>query len=51
VPVLATVPVRASIARVVDAGVLVARLPDGLTRPVRTLLERLGVSLSRGYAA
>jgi hypothetical protein len=51
VPVLATVPVRAGIARVVDAGVLVARLPDGLARPIRTLLERLGVSLSRGHAA
>jgi hypothetical protein len=51
VPVLATVPVRASIARVVDAGVLVARLPDTLARPVRTLLERLGVSMSRGHAA
>ena len=51
VPVLATVPVRASIARVVDAGVLVARLPDGLARPARTLLERLGMSRSRGNAA
>jgi hypothetical protein len=43
--------VRAAIARVVDAGVLVARLPDGLARPVRTLLERLGVPMSRGHAA
>ena len=51
VPVLATIPVRASIARVVDAGVLVARLPDALARPARTLLERLGVALSRGHAA
>jgi hypothetical protein len=51
VPVLATVSVRAAIARVVDAGVLVARLPDGLARPVRTLLERLGVPMSRGHAA
>jgi len=51
VPVLASVPVRAAIARVVDAGVLVARLPDGLARPARTLLERLGVALTRGYAA
>ena len=51
VPVLVSVPVRASIARVVDAGVLVARLPDGLARPARTLLERLGVALSRGHAA
>lgn len=51
VPVLATVSVRAAIARVVDAGVLVARLPDGLARPARTLLERLGVPMSRGHAA
>lgn len=51
VPVLASVPVRASIARVVDAGVLVARLPDSLARPMRALLERLGVARSRGHAA
>ena len=51
VPVLVSVPVRASIARVVDAGVLVARLPDGLARSARTLLERLGVRSSRGHAA
>jgi cellulose biosynthesis protein BcsQ len=44
VPVLATIPVRAAIARVVDAGVLVARLPDTLARPTRTLLARLGVA-------
>ena len=48
VPVLASVPVRSAIARVVDAGVLVARLPDSLARPVRTLLERLGVERARG---
>jgi cellulose biosynthesis protein BcsQ len=51
VPVLASVPVRAAISRVVDAGVLVARLPDCLARPTRTLLERLGLLLSRGRAA
>jgi cellulose biosynthesis protein BcsQ len=51
VPVLASVPVRAGIARVVDAGVLVARLPDALARPARMLLERLGVPQSRGHAA
>jgi cellulose biosynthesis protein BcsQ len=50
-PVLATVPVRASIARVVDAGVLVSRLPDQLARPARVLLERLGVTRSRDTAA
>jgi hypothetical protein len=51
VPVLASVPARAAIARVVDAGVLVARLPDCLARPARALLERLGVSVSRGHGA
>jgi cellulose biosynthesis protein BcsQ len=51
VPVLASVPVRAAIARVVDAGVLVAWLPDSLARPTRSLLERLGVALTRGHAA
>lgn len=51
VPVIASVPVRAAIARVVDAGVLVARLPDGLARPARALLDRLGVVLPRGHAA
>jgi len=50
VPVLASVPVRAAVARVVDAGVLVARLPDCLARPTRTLLERLGVERSGGHA-
>jgi hypothetical protein len=50
-PVLATVPVRAAIARVVDAGVLVTRLPDHLARPSRTLLARLGVARSRDTAA
>ena len=51
VPVLATVPVRSAIARVVDAGVLVSRLPDQLARPARVLLERLGVTRSRDTAA
>jgi hypothetical protein len=47
VPVLATIPVRAAIARVIDAGVLVSRLPETLARPTRTLLARLGVPNSR----
>ena len=51
VPVLACVPARAAIARVVDAGVLVTRLPDQLARPARTLLARLGVARSRDTAA
>jgi hypothetical protein len=39
-PVVARVPVRSSIARAVDAGVLAARLPDALTRPTARLLAR-----------
>ena len=50
VPVLASVPVRAAIARVVDAGVLASRLPDQLARPARSLLDRLGVTPSRETA-
>jgi hypothetical protein len=42
VPVMATVPVRAGIARAVDAGVLTSRLPDALARPMRELTRRLG---------
>ena len=42
-PVLARVPVRAVVARAVDAGVLGARLPDLLTRPVGKLLADLGL--------
>ena len=42
-PVLARVPVRASVARAVDAGVLSARLPEALARPVARLLARVEV--------
>ena len=42
VPVLATVAVRASTARAVDAGVLPTRLPDALARPAREVLRRIG---------
>ena len=42
VPVLATVCLRSSTARAVDAGVLPTRLPDALARPARELLRRLG---------
>jgi hypothetical protein len=42
VPVLATVSLRASTARAVDAGVLPTRLPDSLARPARELLARIG---------
>jgi hypothetical protein len=40
-PVLARVPARSTIARAVDAGVLAARLPDALARPVARLLLRV----------
>jgi hypothetical protein len=50
VPILATVGVRASTARAVDAGVLPARLPDALARPVREMLRTLGL-LDREEAA
>lgn len=51
-PVLTRVPVRAAIARAVDAGVLPARLPDALGRPVTRLLARLGyIAERRGEAA
>ncbi len=50
VPVLASVGVRASTARAIDAGVLPTRLPDALARPVREVLRRVGV-LDREEAA
>ncbi len=50
VPVLATFQVRPAVARTVDAGVLLARTPDLLTRPARRLLARLGLALE-GAAA
>lgn len=40
-PVLARVPVRPPVARAVDAGVLAARLPEALARPVARLLTRV----------
>jgi hypothetical protein len=51
-PVLARVPVRAAVARAVDAGVLAARLPEPLGRSATRILTRLGVlSDRRGEAA
>ena len=50
VPILASVSVRASTARAVDAGVLTSRLPDALARPARELLQRIG-GLGREEAA
>jgi MinD-like ATPase involved in chromosome partitioning or flagellar assembly len=42
VPVLATVSLRATTARAIDAGVLPSRLPDALARPAREVLRRVG---------
>jgi hypothetical protein len=42
VPILATVGLRSSTARAVDAGVLPTRLPDALARPAREVLRRVG---------
>jgi hypothetical protein len=42
VPVLATVSMRATTARAIDAGVLPTRLPDALARPAREVLRRVG---------
>ena len=42
VPVLATVSLRATTARAIDAGVLPTRLPDALARPAREVLRRIG---------
>jgi hypothetical protein len=42
IPVLATVSLRASTARAIDAGVLSTRLPDALARPAREVLRRIG---------
>jgi len=51
VPVLASVPVRSQTARVVDAGVLATRLPDGLAKPARQVIARLGRTDHEGRAA
>ena len=51
-PVIARVPVRAAIARAVDAGVLAGRLPDPLARSAARMLVRLDLLADRrGEAA
>jgi hypothetical protein len=51
-PVLARVPVRANVARAVDAGVIASRLPDPIARAASALLGRLGMlPARRGQAA
>jgi hypothetical protein len=51
VPVMATVAVRSSVARAIDAGVFPARMPDAVLKPARELLKRLGCSGRQGQAA
>jgi hypothetical protein len=51
VPVLATVSVRSSVARVIDAGVFPVRMPDTLAKPAREVLARIGCSGREGRAA
>jgi Flp pilus assembly CpaE family ATPase len=50
-PVLARVPVKSVIARAVDAGVLVSRLPEPLARSASDLLRRLDPHSGRNGAA
>ncbi len=50
-PVVARFPVRAEIARAVDAGVLRDRLPSPLTAPASAVLTALGGDISGSYAA
>jgi hypothetical protein len=52
-PVLARVPVRAAVARAIDAGVIAQRLPDALSRPAREVLRAIGIDpgAARGEAA
>ena len=50
-PVVAQVPLKAEIARAVDAGVLVTRIPAALERPARRLASRAGLLPARRGAA
>lgn len=51
-PVLARVPMRAAVARAVDAGTLTGRLPSDLARPARAVLGAVGLlPAGRGEAA
>ena len=50
-PVIARVPVRDTVARAVDAGVLSSRLPDVLGRAAMLVTARTGVAPARGAAA
>ena len=50
-PVIARVPVRDTVARAVDAGVLPSRLPDVLGRAAMLVTARTGVASARGAAA
>jgi MinD-like ATPase involved in chromosome partitioning or flagellar assembly len=49
--VTATVPVRAAISRLIDAGILAARLPDALAQPLRSTMHAIGIGPDASYAA
>jgi hypothetical protein len=49
-PVLARIPVRAAVARAVDAGVLASRLPEPLARAAGQLLDRISAGVSPACA-
>jgi len=51
VPVIARVPMRDTVARAVDAGVLPSRLPDVLGRAAMLVTARTGIAPARGAAA
>ena len=51
VPVLARVPLRDTVARAVDAGVLASRLPDVLARAATLTVARSGIVPASGAAA
>ena len=42
IPVAATITARSAISRAVDAGVLCARMPEGLARPLQHAFVRSG---------
>jgi hypothetical protein len=50
-PVLARVPVLDTVARAVDAGTFASRLPEGIDRRLRPMIERLGLDGREGRAA
>jgi MinD-like ATPase involved in chromosome partitioning or flagellar assembly len=50
-PVLARLPVADAVARAVDAGTFAARMPEGVERRLRPMIERFGLDGRAGRAA